>query len=131
MGLVPTTEQIEEEANSFENLGFFKKSKNVLVIFILVTTGISLFLIGTIEDAFGSGAAYELALSAILAIFIYFNHRWAMALFCIIYLANKIIFLLSGFGSPFSQIIFAAIVVVLTYSSFRVATELKRNKAQA
>jgi transposase len=102
-----------------------------LWVLSLVTSALSLFLIDTIEEAFGSGAAYELALSVVLAIFIYFNHRWAMILFCIIYLANKAIFIFSGMGTPISQIMYAAVALLMTYTSFRVASELKRTKKAA
>jgi hypothetical protein len=42
MGWFPTKEQIAEEASDFENLGFFKKTKNVLVTFILGSGPINL-----------------------------------------------------------------------------------------
>lgn len=38
------------------DLTFFKKSKNVLVAFILATVALSVVLIGDIENALGSGA---------------------------------------------------------------------------
>lgn len=131
MPSIPTKEQIDEEANNYGNLSFFKKTKNALVAFILVISALSLFFIGNIEAAFGSGAIYELGFNVVLAAFIYFNHRWAMIVFCFIYIIDKVLFILGGFGSPVSQIIFAAIAIMLTYTSFRVATALKRKAAEA
>jgi hypothetical protein len=54
-----------------------------------------------------------------------------MILFCIIYLANKAIFIFSGMGTPISQIMYAAVALLMTYTSFRVASELKRTKKAA
>lgn len=131
MGWFPSAEEIEEEAVNFEELSFFKKTKNVLTVFILVTVALSLLFMGPIEEAVGSGAIYELAFSVVLAGFIYLNHRWAMILFCIIYVANKIIFIFLGIGTPISSIIFGAIALMLTYTSVRVASSLKREKSGA
>ena len=126
MGWVPSKDEILREVENYNELSFFKKSKNVLAIFVVAISALSFFLIGAIEEMFGSGAIYEIAFNLFLAVFIFLNHRWAMIVFCAIYLLNKFIFILSFAGSPISQVIFGAIAVLLTYSSFRVATELKR-----
>lgn len=81
---------------------------------------------GTIEEIIGSDAIYGTVLNIFLAVFIFLNNRWAMFAFCAIFLMDKIIFILSGAGSPISQIIFGAIAVLLTYSSVKVATEMKK-----
>jgi len=53
-------------------------------------------------------------------------HRWAMIVFCAMYLLNKIIMVFSSVGTPVSQIIFGALAVVLTYSAVKVETDLKK-----
>ena len=131
MGWFPNKDEILCEVENYNNLSFFKKSKNVLATFVVAMSVLSFFLIGAIEEIFGSGAIYEIAFNLVLAAFIFFNHRWAMIVFCAIYLLNKFIFILSFVGSPISQIIFGAIAVLLTYSSFRVATELKKLGAKS
>ena len=129
MGWIPSREEISEEVANYSELTFFKKSKNILASFVIATSLLSLFLLGNIEQMFGSGAIYEIAFNLFLSVFIFLNHRWAMVTFCALYLFNKLIFLLSSFGSPISQIIFGAIALMLTYSAFRVATALRRNGA--
>jgi len=36
MGYLPTNKQIKEEVSSYDELTFFKKIKNILVVYILV-----------------------------------------------------------------------------------------------
>lgn len=127
MGWIPSKEEISDEVANYSELTFFKKSKNILVCFVIAMSLLSLFLLGDIEQMFGSVAIYEIAFNLFLCVFIFLNHRWAMVTFCALYLFNKLIFLLSSFGSPISQILFGAIALMLTYSAFRVATALREN----
>jgi hypothetical protein len=55
----------------------------------------------------------------ILLPFIYFNHRWAMILVCLLYGADKFFLMVQGLGTPISHLIFLMIAVSLTYKSFR------------
>lgn len=126
MGWISSKEDILREVETYNELSFLKKSKNGLVIFVLVVSVLSFFLMGTIEEIIGSDAIYGTVLNIFLAVFIFLNNRWAMFAFCAIFLMDKIIFILSGAGSPISQIIFGAIAVLLTYSSVKVATEMKK-----
>jgi hypothetical protein len=126
---IPSSDEIAEEAANYSELTFFKKSKNILASFVIATSLLTLFLLGNIEQMFGSGTIYEIAFNLFLSVFIFLNHRWAMLSFCALYLFNKLIFLFSSFGSPISQIIFGAIALMLTYSAFRVATALRKNGA--
>jgi len=129
VGWIPSKEEISDEVANYSELTFFKKSKNILASFVIAMSLLSLFLVGNIEQMFGSGAIYEIAFNLFLSVFIFLNHRWAMVTFCALDLFNKLIFLLSSFGSPISQIIFGAIALMLTYSAFRVATALRKNGA--
>lgn len=129
MSWIPSSDEIAEEAANYSELTFFKKSKNILASFVIATSLLTLFLLGNIEQMFGSGTIYEIAFNLFLSVFIFLNHRWAMLSFCALYLFNKLIFLFSSFGSPISQIIFGAIALMLTYSAFRVATALRKNGA--
>lgn len=124
-----TKDKIEEEEKTYKDLSFFKKTKNVLSTFVLAMTALSLllFILNLTEYSLGISLFVQWALYIILAIFIYFNHRWAMVIACLIYLSDKVLFILDGLGSPVSQIIFGGIMLVLTYNSFRVATVLKSN----
>ena len=84
MGWGPTKEVIEKEANNYKGLGFFGKAKNLLVSFIIVKSVIHcsyLLYKGTLVID-GS----TIPTSLFLGIFIYLNHRWAIAAFFIWYL---------------------------------------------
>ena len=41
MGYLPTNKQIKEEVSSYDELTFFKKIKNILVVYFLVLDGLS------------------------------------------------------------------------------------------
>ena len=118
MGWIPTKEEIQAEVDNYNNLTFFKKTKNVLVTFILVITGLSLLLAGELNVEIWSVLLY-----LPLVLFIYLNHRWAILLFGLLYVADKIIFIIQGY-SPFTQIIFGVIAVLVSYQSFKVASGL-------
>ncbi len=104
----------------YEVLTFFKKIKNILVVYILVLDGLSVYINYT------TGTFIEVVLAIpiylILIAFIFYNHRWAMIVICWLTLMDM--FAMGWFGT--TEIIIAAISVVLTYHSFRVATELKK-----
>lgn len=129
-------EEAESQANNFSTLGFFKKSKNQLVAFIICISLLTLlmtnFLVEKLSENFEPTQNIEVFMSVgiylLLAIFIFFNHRWAMIFFALLYIADKVILILSSVGFPISQIIFGAIAVSLAYNAFRVATALKKQK---
>ena len=104
----------------YEVLTFFKKIKNILIVFILVMGALSDYINYT------TGTFIEVVLAIpiylILIAFIFYNHRWAMIVIC--WLTMMDMFAMGWFGT--TEIIIAAIAVVLTYHSFRVATALKK-----
>ena len=131
MGFFATKKDIDEEVASYQKLTFFKKSKNILVVFIIVLVLITFYISGlTVSDMIlvpeGSALIIAMAINLIFAFFIYLNHRWAMVAFCLLFVGDKIMFLLGG-ASP-SQIIWAALAIMLTISSIRVASQLKKTK---
>jgi len=130
MGFFATKKEITEEAANYNQLKFFNKSKNVLVGFIVFVSLITFFLGGvtvnemiTIPD--GMLLAASIVINLILAFFIYMNHRWAMVIFCLIYAGDKLILITQG-AFPMPQIIFAAIAIMATVASYRVATQLRK-----
>ena len=86
MGWIPTKDEIIDEVNNYENSKFFTKSKNQLVTFILIISGMSVFLIGS----FGIGWA-GIAINLVLAGFIYRNHRWAIIVFALMYSKTNVL----------------------------------------
>ena len=120
MGYLPTNKQIKEEVITYDSLTFFKKIKNIFIVFILVMGAISAYInytAGTFIDV-----VFAIPIYLILIAFIFYNHRWAMIVIC--WLTMMDMFAMGWFGT--TEIIIAAISVVLTYHSFRVATALKK-----
>ena len=126
MGWGPTKEVIEKEVNNYKGLGFFGKAKNLLVSFIIVKSVIHcsyLLYKGTLVID-GS----TIPTSLFLGIFIYLNHRWAIAAFFIWYLGERVLLNVVGFDhTPVLSLIFVVLVTILSYQSYRVATQLKKN----
>ena len=105
----------------YEVLTFFKKIKNIFIVFILVMGAISAYInytAGTFIDV-----VFAIPIYLILIAFIFYNHRWAMIVICGLTMMDM--FAMGWFGT--TEIIIAAIAVVLTYHSFRVATALKKS----
>lgn len=135
MSFLPNKQQIIDEAANYNALSFFKKSKNIYAAFIIfccvVTFGFMVYtnnlsLTEFISNEAGIASLITVSIYLLFAFFVYLNHRWAMIIFCLLFLADKILMLLAG-GS-FSNIIFAGITLVLTIASIRVANQLKRLK---
>ena len=120
MSWIPTKKAIEDEATKYNELEFFAKTKNQLLTFILIVSGISFFLFGSSDTAWVGVTIY-----VVLAGFIYLNHRWAILVFAVMYSLDKILNILMG-ARPFSQLIFGAVALILSYSAYRVATEIKK-----
>ena len=135
MGWIPNKDEILSEVQNYGDLSFFKKSKNTLVIFVVVMSALTILLMRGQEGYFTSGGFYETAFSIFLAIFIFLNHRWAMLAFAAIYIFGRITIItyavMLNSRLPFSAIIFGAVAAVLTYSAYKVATELKRAKVKS
>ena len=120
MGYLPTNKQIKEEVITYDSLTFFKKIKNILIVFILVMGAISAYInytTGTFIDV-----VFAIPIYLILVTFIFYNYRWAMIVICGLTMMDM--FFMGPFGV--TEIIIAATAVVLTYHSFRVATALKK-----
>lgn len=122
-----------EEAQSYAELSFFKKSKNGLIAFFLFVCAISIGLasLGAIEDF----PLVEVAIGTVIYLvwlpFIYFNHRWAIVIPCLIYAVDKVFLIAQGLGTPVQHIIFLVLAISLTYRAFMAATYLKEIRKTA
>jgi hypothetical protein len=136
MYLIDSKEEIQEEANNYENLAVKNKTKNGYVLLITIVTLINYFFHGLLGE-FALAPSEVLSatiLSLILAIFIYFNHRWAMVIWALFFIVDKIYMLsfiaslnMSG-GAIIVQIFFGYIAFSVSFNSIRVSTALKRIK---
>jgi len=120
------------QAKNYPDLPFYKKSKNILVIFFIVISilGFFLALYGLLPGFDMVMAISGISINMLLAIFVFFNHRWAIVLIGVIYSIDKVIFIIDGVGNPLSHIVFFLIVSRMCYISFLVASELKRLKKE-
>jgi len=115
------------EAEAYAELSFFKKVKNQLFVFYCVVTILSLaFTLGNVEGF--EDILIGILIYVILLPFIFYNHRWAIILTGVLYLTDKVIFIVAGIGSPVSHILFGIVVGILSYNAFLVASELKKLK---
>lgn len=119
MGLLTTKEDILEEVSAYYSLPFHKKTKNLLVLLIIAICVFSLLFAGV------SLAIYDVVLYLLLSVFIYLNHRWAIALFGVLITFDKIISLIVSYN--FGHLLILLLALMFTYDAFRVATELKKN----
>ena len=123
-------EEAIQEAESYGDLTFFKKTKNVLITFIVAVSilSVGLAMYGNMESFRFEDVIIDVVAYLVLLPFVYFNHRWAMVLVCLLYGAGKFIMIALGLGTPISHLIFLMIAVSLTYKSFLVASYLKKQK---
>lgn len=122
-----------EEAQSYSEISFFKKSKNGLIAFFLFVCAMSIGIasLGIVEDFQLEDAAISAALYLVCLPFIYFNHRWAMVVACLIYSADQVFTLAQGVGSPVSHLLFLTFAISLTYKAFMAATYLREIRKSA
>jgi predicted membrane protein len=121
MGWFPSKVGIKKEVNDYKKLGFFGKSKNLLVSFIIITAVISYFVYFPL---------WIVLIYFFLGIFIYLNHRWAIAIFATGYLAEKLFLVVADMvNSSLLPLLYGVIVTIAAYRSFCVATQLKKNAA--
>ena len=122
-----------EEAQSYSELSFFKKSKNSLIAFFLFVCAITIAVASV--GAMGDLPFEEIVIGVIAYLFflpfIYFNHRWAMVMPCLIYAVDKVLLIAEGLGTPVSHLLFLALAIHLTYKAFMAATYLKEIRKTA
>ena len=87
MAWTPFGEEINEEIENYDDLPFFKKSKNLLSIFVVFCV----FLTVVLQDGLNLSDLtiyVSITYNLVLALFIYFNHRWAMLVFCVVFITH-------------------------------------------
>ena len=133
MGFLPTDKEIKEEVSNYDDLTFFKKIKNIYVAAIVLICTLTYFLsdlFASMLNADASSVKNSIILYLILAAFIFYNHRWAMIVFCVLFVLDKALMAFYQKGYPLTQIIMGAVAVAITYHSFSVATELKKKQLE-
>ena len=127
MAWTPFGEGINEEIENYDYLPFSKKSKNLLSTFVVFCV----FLTVVLQEGLNLSDLtiyVSITYNLVLALFIYFNHRWAMLMFCIVFVIDKLVFIFAYQTSIIFQLIFGAVAVSLTMTAYKVATTLKSKK---
>ena len=124
MAWFPTKESINQEVADYNNISFFKKSKNLLVCFIIFTILITVLLKEGL-NLVNYTVIIVVAYNSVLASFIYYNHRWAMVIFSVMFTLDKILFILNG-QSLVPNLIFGVLAIILTITAYRVSSDLKK-----
>tara|TARA_B100000780_G_C20684142_1_gene272212 strand:- start:25 stop:405 length:381 start_codon:yes stop_codon:yes gene_type:complete len=123
MNLIPSTVNIEKEVAGYDSFRFLNKSKNVLLVFVLATSFYKIF---------GQGfVSWINVIWLILAIFIYFNQRWAIETYAVTVVAVTAIY--TARLVPYSgtnvmlipSIGLALLACILSYRAYLVANKLK------
>jgi hypothetical protein len=141
-----TKKEFIKEVANYDSLNFFKKSKNILIIFIVLTSVPYFFspfntFALTNEMAYNPSPAFMTYVSFsaffnivhfITAVFIFFNHRWAMRLFFILFIiwpGTLASTYFQGGGVDSNLVLhafFGLVALALTYRSYVEATVLKK-----
>lgn len=141
-----TKKEFIKEAANYDSLNFLKKSKNILIIFIFLTSVPYFFspfylLDITNEVAYNPSPSFMTYTTFslffniahfIFAVFIFFNHRWAMRLFFILFIiwpGTLASTYFQGGGVDWNLALhafFGLVALALTYRSYEVATAMKK-----
>jgi hypothetical protein len=124
--------ELEEQVAKYETLSFFRSMRGVSVcclLFSIAVTGAFAYF-----GVFDITALADAALFAVLALFIYLGHRWAMIAAMILWTFEKGIGVVSGFEGTRSpnvvmHVVWWCIYMHAFYFSFRIEQERKRRAA--
>ncbi|WP_150523400.1 hypothetical protein [Roseibium sediminis] len=125
MSWIASKEEIQKEAEEYSKLGFLDKSKNVLVLIVLVKTVLALMFFPVSEELIYNLGAYWL-----LAALVFMNLRFAIAALFALFMVDAVLTVISG-RVPILLLIFSIFVAIFSRQSFLVASELKRKSKAA
>lgn len=115
-------EEAINQAESYQDIAFHKKTKNILIFFYLGVGLLSIFM----SESLGLESLIGIIIYWVFLPFVYLNHRWAIVLLCLLYISDKIYFLAMQVGAPISQILFGLVATALSYNAFITAMHLKK-----
>jgi lysylphosphatidylglycerol synthetase-like protein (DUF2156 family) len=88
--------EIQQQVTNYKNLGWFKSARKISVLCLLLSVAITIIFSGF--GLFDDTAYFDAALMAILALFIYFGHRWAMIAAMVLWTLEKSMTAFGGIG---------------------------------
>jgi hypothetical protein len=119
-------EQAISDAENYQDIKFYKKSKNILIFLYLAVALVSYNLLPDIAGYDRVDVLVGTLFYLFFLPFIYFNHRWAIVVPCLMYLGDKILFMMDGTANPIFHILFGLVALSLSYQSYVTATHLKK-----
>ncbi|MBL4617362.1 MAG: hypothetical protein JKY46_06670 [Robiginitomaculum sp.] len=125
-------EKAVRQARNYADLPFYKKSKNYLTTFFVVISVSGLFFV-SIEMVPGEFPTIEVIgaiIDLILAGFVFFNRRWAIILIGVVFSVAQVTIVVVAPETMAFSVVFLLIVTRMCYTSFLVASELKRLKKE-
>jgi hypothetical protein len=125
-------EKAMRQARNYDDLPFYKKSKNYLTAFFVVISILGLFFVSIemVPGEFSTVDVIGAIIDLVLAGFVFFNRRWAIILIGVIFSIAQVIIAVSAPEAILLSVVFLLIVARMCYSSFLVASELKRLKEE-
>ena len=124
-------EKALEEARLYDDLPFFNKTKNLLIIFVIGNGAFEFFSLPDDPDTLDTFIT-GVVVYAIMLIPIYFNQIWAMILLYLVCALSVLYIMADETGiKMITWIILLSIITALTYKSLAVAHYLKKQKSDA
>jgi hypothetical protein len=118
-------DELEEQVIGYRTLGPLKSARGISVICLLISIVITLVFVALkMTPISGIGDAL---LMAVLSVFIYFGHRWALIVAMLLWTVEKLLVLIGGFsgatpngGLAVVQVIWWCVYMHAFYLAFRV-----------
>jgi hypothetical protein len=127
---------LHHQVDEYDRLSLFKAIRGQAALCLLLSVAMTTVFI--LLKLLGPSAYVDVVIMGVLALFIYFGHRWAMIAAMVLWTIEKGVLLTgefriagsSGGATPFVQILWWAIYMHAFYFAFRVE-QARRKKAQS
>ena len=112
-------DEAESEAKTYGHFSPYTKSKNILVMIMVVIVGFSVLILPTPETILSS------IVYAVLLVFVFMNHKWAMVAVGVLFSLDKLV-VMAATGSLVG-LIFAIVICNQCARAFLVAKKLEEH----
>jgi hypothetical protein len=112
----------------YGELTFWESMRCISVAFLVISIVITVAFIAFGAPGFDVSAYFDVALFALLALFIYFGHRWAMVVAMVVWTLEKVLLIVTEPAFIVAQILWWAAYMHAFYFAFRV--EQRRHRKQ-
>jgi hypothetical protein len=125
--------EIEDQIQKYGTLNLFKSARGQAVLCLLfsVAATATMILLKSVEIS----SSVDIGIFVVLAVFIYFGHRWAMLAAMVFWTLEKVYVVYAGAGVPGSnpvvQLIWWCIYMHAFYFAFRVEKERRTRTTES